>query len=236
VDNAHFARGADEARANPGPHRQRMGLSQNYFLASSRFIPKKNLFFLIRAFANYHASHRPAALGDQPWNLVLLGDGPLQPEIQRLVRALHLADAVILPGFKSYDELPHYYGLANAFVHAATTEQWGLVVNEAMASGLPVLVSNRCGCTRDLVRHGENGFQFDPRDEAGLAGYMRQVVRDPARLAAMGLRSRELIRDWGPDRFGLGLRDAAACALQTAAPSRPWLADPMLSILARSFA
>jgi 1,2-diacylglycerol 3-alpha-glucosyltransferase len=55
-------------------------------------------------------------------------------------------------------------GLASAFIQASTTEQWGLVVNEAMASGLPVLVSERCGCAPDLVKNGVNGYTFDPYD------------------------------------------------------------------------
>lgn len=236
VDNLHFARGADAARANPEPHRRRLGVTRNYFLASNRFIPKKNLLFLIRAFARYRASYRPTAAGDEAWNLVLLGDGPLRPEIERLVCELKVAEAVIRPGFRTYEELPAFYGLAGAFVHASTAEQWGLVVNEAMACGLPVIVSNRCGCARDLVQHSENGFQFDPQDEAGLANFMTQITGNPARLAAMGQRSRELIENWAPDRFGLGLRAAAECALRTVPRPRPWLAGSMLSLLARNFA
>jgi glycosyltransferase involved in cell wall biosynthesis len=233
VDNAHFARGADAARADPEPQRQSAGLPRNYFLASSRFIPKKNLLFLVRAYARYHASHRGAGAGGEAWKLVILGDGPLRPAIDALARDLNVADAVVMPGFRKYEELPGYYGLASAFVHASTTEQWGLVVNEAMASGLPVIVSKQCGCAGDLVRHGENGFQFDPRDEAGLAAYMTQIARDPACLARMGQRSRELIGDWGPNRFGLGLRDAAQCALRVGARPRSWFAGPLLGVLSR---
>ncbi len=79
----------------------------------------------------------------------------------------------ILPGFKPYDELPVYYALANAFVHASTSEQWGLVVNEAIATGLPVIVSNRCGCAPELVNG--NGFTFDPTNEDELTD---AAVRD----------------------------------------------------------
>ena len=98
-----------------------------------------------------------------------------------------LAGDVILAGFKQYDELPAYYGLASAFVHASTTEQWGLVVNEAMASGLPVLVSDRCGCAPDLVEDGVNGFTFDPYDVEALAGLMQRVAAmTDERRQAMG--------------------------------------------------
>src|SRR5207244_4064698 len=101
----------------------------------------KNLPRLLEAFAGYRR-----LAGDAAWELVLLGDGPLRPELVALLKDLELDGHVLLPGFKQYDELPAYYGLAGAFIHASTTEQWGLVVNEAMASGLPVLVSDRCGC------------------------------------------------------------------------------------------
>ena len=79
-----------------------------------------------------------------------------------------------LPGFKPYDELPVYYALANAFVHASTTEQWGLVVNEAIASGLPVIVSNRCGCAPELVNG--NGFTFDPTNEHELTARLLEMA------------------------------------------------------------
>jgi glycosyltransferase involved in cell wall biosynthesis len=235
VDNDHFARGADCARAEPGPLRQRWGLPANYFLASSRFIPKKNLMFLIRAYARYYASDRGES-GDNAWKLLLLGDGPQRPDIEALARELHVAESLFMPGFKTYEVLPAYYGLAGAFLHASTTEQWGLVVNEAMASGLPVVVSDRCGCAGELLRHGENGFAFDPRDETGLADYMLQVAHDPVRRSAMGRRSRELIQDWGPERFGHGLRDAVQHALRFPARPRPWFALPLLGLLARRFA
>ena len=66
--------------------------------------------------------------------------------------------------------------IITAFVHASASEQWGLVVNEAMAAGLPVIVSERCGCAPDLVREGVNGLTFDPCDVAELAGLMERVA------------------------------------------------------------
>src|SRR5438034_9827058 len=75
---------------------------------------------------------------------------------------LFRSEYVHLPGFKQYEELPIFYGLADAFIHASISEPWGLVVNEAMASGLPVLVSIACGCEGDLVKEKVNGFSFNP--------------------------------------------------------------------------
>jgi glycosyltransferase involved in cell wall biosynthesis len=133
-----------------------------------------------------------------------------------------------MPGFKQYPDLPAYYGLAKAFIHASTTEQWGLVVNEAMASGLPVLVSNRCGCAMNLVKDGVNGFTFDPFNVEEMAEVMLRLTETPKhRLTEMGDASREIISNWGPERFAKGLHDAVETALKNPRP-RARLLDHLL--------
>jgi len=233
VDNGYFAAGADASRQNAETRRQ-LGLPEKYFLASSRFIAKKNLFRLLDAYARYRglagAVVTPHAPGEI-WDLVLLGDGQLRDALNSHVSALNLRDHVLLPGFKQYDELPRFFGLAGAFVHASTTEQWGLVVNEAMASGLPVLVSNRCGCAQDLVQEGVNGFTFDPGNVEQLAGLLLKVSAAGFPLRDFGLQSRRIIADWGPERFAQGLRGAVGAA--QAHPRPPaGLLDRMLLRLA----
>ena len=140
---------------------------------------------------------------------------PLRSDLCRLISDLRLDACVHLPGFKQYPELPAYYGLASAFIHASTTEQWGLVVNEAMASGLPVLVSNRCGCARDLVQEGVNGFTFDPYNVEQMAELMLKISTfQDVSLSAFGDASRAIIIKWGPERFASGLKSALECALK----------------------
>src|SRR5438093_729234 len=170
VDNHHFRQKAEEIRSQRSETRQEYGLPENYFLASARFIEKKNLPNLIIAYAEYREKWK----GDTPWDLVLLGDGPLRETLNTQLSTLNLNEHVHLPGFKQYDELPVYYALANAFVHPSTTEQWGLVVNEAIASGLPVIVSERCGCVPELVQG--NGFTFNPMDEHELASLLFKMA------------------------------------------------------------
>lgn len=192
-----------------------------YFLASARFIEKKNLPRLLRAYALYRRkveSRGSRVEGQAVWNLLLLGDGLLRVQLEQLRSDLGLNDFVQMPGFKQYEELPAYYAHTGAFIHASTTEQWGLVVNEAMASGLPVLVSNRCGCAADLVKEGENGWTFDPTDEEKMAELMLRISGDETRRKEMGLRSREIIEEWGPDRFASGVKSAVESAL--AAPRK----------------
>jgi glycosyltransferase involved in cell wall biosynthesis len=226
VDNRHFAAGAESVRADAPGWRRKLGLPERFFLASGRFVDKKNLPRLIEAFASYRRQ-----AGQRPWSLVLLGEGELRAQILERIAALGLVGQVLLPGFRQYDELPWYYGLAGAFIHASTAEQWGLVVNEAMAAGLPVIVSERCGCAPDLVRSGVNGYVFDPCDIAALAGLMARVAAaDHDRLAA-ARASRAIIADWDLERFAGGLMNAVEVALRAPPPQASWLDRALLWML-----
>ncbi len=210
VDNDYFARRTLEIRNSKFEIRKQYGLPENYFLASARFIEKKNLPTLIRAYAAYR--QKSEASGNPPWDVVLLGDGPLREALKSQLSTLNLHRHVRLPGFKQYDELPVYYALAKAFVHASTTEQWGLVVNEAIASGLPVIVSNRCGCVPELVQG--NGFTFEPTDEHELVSRLLQMasLSDDERRR-LGDASYRIAAKFAPERFGEGLEEAAQLAL-----------------------
>jgi len=232
VDNATFASESERWREADGPQ-------PPYFLASNRFIPKKNLPRLLSAYARHAAS--PSAIRS-PWPLVLLGDGEEKASLRAHAGALGLSlqegapweraaaagPCVYWPGFRQIEELPRFYAHAGAFVHASTTEQWGLVVNEAMACGLPVIVSNRCGCAPDLVKEGKNGWTFDPLDDVALAGLLERVgALDDAERARLGQSSREIIADWGPERFVSGLKAAAEKAIEVG-PKRAGMIDRMM--------
>jgi|SRR5665213_256691 len=217
--------------------------SSPFFLASARFVEKKNLPRLIQAYARYRELAQESEVRNQKsefqvsgssvsasglWDLVLLGDGALRSSLESQVSSLGLHSHVQMPGFIQYPELPAYYAHAGAFIHASTTEQWGLVVNEAMASGLPVLVSNRCGCAQDLVQPGVNGFTFDPWNVEQLAQLMFQVSAfQPFRLSAFGDASRAIISEWGPERFATGLKVAVEKAMEVR-PKRAGLVGRLL--------
>jgi 1,2-diacylglycerol 3-alpha-glucosyltransferase len=208
VDNEYFATRAREVRESDSSERARRKLPKRFLLASSRFIEKKNLPVLLQAYAQFRASAGVAAP-----KLVLLGDGPLKAELLALRASLGLGDDVIMPGFVQYEELPAYYGLAEAFVHASTVEQWGLVANEAMAAGLPVILSATCGCAEDLVEEGQNGFTFDPRQPAQLADALAKIAENEETRARMAIRSREIIARYSPVTFADSLARARDVAL-----------------------
>jgi glycosyltransferase involved in cell wall biosynthesis len=183
---------------------------------------------LVDGYARYRA-----IAGENAWKLVLLGDGELRSSLEAFSVHAGLKGELLMPGFRQYNELPAWYGLANCFVHASTIEQWGLVVNEAMAAGLPVILSDRCGCAADLVHHGENGFQFDPYDVDQLGELMFRVAHTDLDLQRMGESSRSIIAEWGPDRFAQGLASAVNAALAAPRPRPSWADEALLWSLAR---
>jgi len=237
-----FVRAGCPSELEPGDTgaAERYGLPGQYFLASARFVAKKNLPRLLEAYAAYrvrgvgNGSRESTNPGqDGGWDLVLLGDGPLRRTLETQIASLNLRSHVHLPGFKQYAELPAYYARANAFIHPSTTEPWGLVVNEAMASGLPMLVSERCGCCSELMSPGKNGFTFDPLDVGQMAGLMQKIAAvDAETRRQMGLESQRLVAAWGPERFASGLNQAAEAACRLPRPSPSGAAGLWLRLLA----
>jgi glycosyltransferase involved in cell wall biosynthesis len=135
------------------------------------------------------------------------------PEVKRFIEDAGLADSIHLPGWVTFEDLPAYYGLAGAFVHASTREPWGVVVNEAMAAGLPVIVSNRCGSAAELVREGRNGFAFEPEDMTRLAELLEKIAHQECDRASMGRASYDIIQGWTPRMYAESLRVAANVAV-----------------------
>jgi 1,2-diacylglycerol 3-alpha-glucosyltransferase len=198
VDNNYYIAKTKEARENQQALREKLALPNNYFLTSNRFIPKKNLFRLLEAYKSY-TIQRPIDI----WKLILLGDGELKEELIEKIETLKLQKHVIMPGFLQYGTLPHYYALATVFIHSSTSEQWGLVVNEAMASSLPVLVSDQCGCAENLVQDGVNGFVFNPFDVEDMAQKIIAITDlNSDQLSRFGLKSLEIVEQYNPTLFG----------------------------------
>jgi len=179
-----------------------------FFLTVNRFITKKNLPFIISAYATYHQQ-----IDNEPWDLILCGDGELCPQIEQQIAQLNLQDCIYLPGFLQQQEMLPYFAHAGCFIHGSTQEQWGLVVNEAMAASLPVLVSNRCGCYEDLVLEGVSGFGFDPYNSQQLTELMVKISSGKIDLKIMGQAALKHIQKFSPDRFAEGFMGAVKYAL-----------------------
>jgi glycosyltransferase involved in cell wall biosynthesis len=219
VDNSHFGRCQPGREAWAGPRES--------FLVCCRFIPEKNLLRLFQAYARYRRT-----AGSTAWELVIAGDGPEGDRVGGAIKTLHLTGSVRFVGFVQYEGLPAFYGEAGGFILPSVSETWGLVVNEAMAAGLPVLVSNRCGCAPDLVEEGRNGFTFNPYDTEELARLMLRVssmTKDER--AAMGQASREIISRWTPETFATNLIKAVEVAMAAPRPKATLLDEALLSAL-----
>jgi glycosyltransferase involved in cell wall biosynthesis len=206
IDNTYFETQTNLVRNNPRQAQQLPGLDDStpFFLASSRFIKRKNLDGLLNAYYEYRRLHSEKLGSEVPWRLIILGDGEERSTLEQIIRDKK-EPGVVLAGFRQIGELPSYYGLASAFIHSAFTEPWGLVVNEAMASGVPVLVSSSTGCAPDLVIEGQTGFIFDAEHPIELAELMLRFSSGKVDLTAMGQAAQAHIAGWGTNRFAVGL-------------------------------
>ncbi|MEM4204675.1 MAG: glycosyltransferase family 4 protein, partial [Candidatus Methanomethylicaceae archaeon] len=167
------------------------GFKKRNFIYVGRLAKEKNVSTLIRAF---HIATKEKA----DWGLLIVGDGPEREALESLVDHLGLRDRTFFAGGKSWREVPSFYALADVLVLPSISEPWGLVVNEAMACGLPVVVSNKAGAAWDLVIDGENGFTFNPYKLEELVDIMRKFVNGEVNVQEMGRRSMEIIRIYTP--------------------------------------
>ncbi len=173
VDNVFFARRAEQARTSGESARVRRELripdEALLFLFVGKFIEKKYPGDFVAACAL--AARRAA----RPVHGLLVGDGPLRPAAERIAEQL---DAPVrFAGFRNQTDLPVCYAAADALVLPSDgRETWGLVVNEAMACGLPAIVSRQAGCADDLLDEGRTGFTFSARRTDELADRMLQFL------------------------------------------------------------
>jgi L-malate glycosyltransferase len=151
---------------NGVPHAER------HFTIVARFLPKKNLSLALDAYAAYVARHP-----HEPRDLHLCGSGELEAELRQQAERLDLK-GVHFRGYLQEREIARVLGSTLALILPSVEEQHGLVINEALAMGVPVLVSDNCGARDLLVRSGVNGFVFEPDNAAGLAHFMSIVDED----------------------------------------------------------
>jgi glycosyltransferase involved in cell wall biosynthesis len=139
---------------------------------------------------------------------------------------------VVFAGFQQVDAVPAYYGLASCLVLPSISETWGLVVNEAMAAGLPVLVSQRCGCVPELVQPGVNGYVCDPLDTEGLARLLGVMSSDTVDAGKMGEASRQIVAQYTPETWAQTL---ANCIERTLACKRGNVEDEAFGRMSSGF-
>jgi len=200
VDVALFSRSADAVRQSRIPARSGR-LPSRYFLYVGRLVEAKGVFDLVESYARLDPKLR-SQIG-----LVFAGDGTEHDALAE--RASRIAPGAIqFLGFVHREELPELYALAEGFVFPTHSDPWGLVVNEAMACTLPIIVTNVAGCALDLVQDGWNGFVVPPRDPSRLATAIVQLAGDSVLCAEMAANSRKRIEAYSPASWAEGMVEA----------------------------
>ncbi|WP_292792327.1 glycosyltransferase family 4 protein [Nostoc sp. NMS7] len=133
--------------------------------------------------------------------LLFAGEGPLRAELEVETDSLGLIDRVKFLGFVNQSYLSSIYRSADLFVLSSDYEPFGLVVNEAMLCGCPVVVSDHVGSRYDLVQHGKNGFVYPCADIEALAKILQEVLSDHERLQKMGTAATERMKSWSPHEY-----------------------------------
>ncbi len=210
VDNDRFAAAAAERAGRRAELRAGFGLPADavVFLFCGKLEPKKRPLDVLRALEK---TGSPARLA-RSVALLVAGDGPLRAECENFARNRELP--AVFAGFLNQSRLPDAYAAADVLVLPSDAgETWGLVVNEAMASGRPAIVSRAAGCCADLVVEGETGFAFECGDVPALAARMNLYTDDPALAARQGKRAAEQVRAFGLETAMEGIVAAARSTL-----------------------
>jgi len=206
VDNAWFEQRSAEARRDPLAARQRLGLPTKHrtlFLYCSKIRAIKRPLDVLRAFALARA---PAA------GLVYVGDGAQMAELRAEIDKAGLEQDVHLLGFRNQTDLPEIYGACDVFVQASELEPWGMVVNEAMASGMAVCASDQVGSAYDLVT--DNGAVFPVGNIQKLAALFSRWSNDRAEVERMRAASVRRIAQWTPRETAEGIVAGTRAALR----------------------
>lgn len=218
IDSTHFGREVDRARERRDETKKLLGIRTSYVIIyCGRFVPGKGLIQLLEAFARI-AEILPDV------SLMYVGDGPLRQELVDLAKTYGLAERVIVHPYVPAAELPMFYALADVFVLYSWYDTFGVVVAEAMASGLPIVTTPNVGAVQDLVFDGVNGLIVDYDDEVQLIQALKTLLTDHSQREKMGRQSRQIISGWSLDTSA---RNFATLVMDY----MPWNADNLRDTL-----
>jgi len=203
VDNAYFAQRAEAAAATEPALRAELRLEPGrpIILFASKLQTRKHCNHLVQAYRNL--------LGKLPADpyLIIVGDGEERANLEQQCAGL---EGVRFAGFQNQSILPAYFRLSDVFVLPSRHEPWGLIVNESMAAGCPVIVSTDVGSGPDLITDGIEGFIYPVGDIPALTHALARVLASPEIAASMGEAARRRIATWGFVEDVQGLRHALA--------------------------
>jgi glycosyltransferase involved in cell wall biosynthesis len=187
IDVADFKSRADALAAKRSELRTFLGI-RNHDVAVvcvARLVEDKALDTLIRA----------AAAAGPPVVAVLVGEGAEQQRLEEL--ASHLGVRVVFTGVVDWNRIIEIYVASDVFALVSRHETWGVVVNEAAACGLPLVLSDHVGAAHDLLEVGQNGLLVPPDDVSATAQALRELAADETMRLRFGQRSRQIMEEWG---------------------------------------
>lgn len=204
VDTGRFA--AACAGADRDVLRKSLDIATPFtILFCGNLLPLKGLDTLLPAFADLAAERDDATL-------LLVGSGAHETRYRAMAESLGIGGLVRWAGYIAPEGIPDYYAAADLLVLPSLCEVWGLVVNEALACGVPVLLSGAAGASADIVRDGVNGFVVPPGDRAALTGALRRFFADPALREAMRREAAPSIAPYSIGAMADAFEEAVACA------------------------
>jgi glycosyltransferase involved in cell wall biosynthesis len=171
-----------------------------HFSVVARFVPKNNLILALQAYRQY------TDLVQKPRSLHIVGDGPLEGQLRDKVAELGLAERVIFRGALQIEQVCRMFATTLAVILPSADEQFGNVVIEAQATGLPVLISDVCGAWDQLVRSGVNGFVVEADNSTGLAYFMSLLSEAEEVWSHMCSAAHEKVRAGDVDQFVHGVQ------------------------------
>jgi glycosyltransferase involved in cell wall biosynthesis len=201
VDNLFYSSLARKARDLTGDVRTRYDLPLRYFLCAGRLVTEKGVFDLLAAYAKLDENTR-SQIG-----LVFAGDGPVRDELSKRAAEIRTGSIKIC-GWIHREQIPELYALAEGLIFPTHSDTWGLVVNEAMACGLPIIASDVAGCVPDLVEDSGNGFIVPAGNIESLACAMQALSAHPEMRSRMSARSGEIVEAYSPEAWASGLAKA----------------------------
>jgi glycosyltransferase involved in cell wall biosynthesis len=204
VDNERFINAARLSHEERVSARRRLSLPGTgvVILFASKFMRRKRPDDVLRA------AEALRNMGLQ-FTILMIGAGEMEAELKKLAASLKL-DNIIFGGFVNQAELPRVYAACDIFVFPSENEPWGLIVNEVMCAGLPVVVADRVGCVPDLVKEGVNGYLMQAGNVQSLVRALSRLISDDDLRVRMGRESLRLIRNWSYEQCRLGIRNAVA--------------------------
>lgn len=202
VDNHLFMQTAGYFSENIDAVKHELGLplGKPLILFASKLMRRKRPMDVLMAYHRVRNQNIDAAL-------LFVGSGEQEEALRDYVKDYQIPDVYFF-GFRNQSELPKFYAAADVFAFPSENEPWGLIINEAMCAGLPVITTEVIGAVADLVRHGDNGFTFRAGDVDQLTSHLIKLLTDGDLRERMGEKSRAMIAKWDYERCVEGIRAA----------------------------